>query len=284
MRHGSLAHPDPRIRRRRRRCKAESDLPRSAKTRSGLRCYSPKLGRWVSRDPIEERGGYHLYLAMINCPIGRADATGLTSAWTTTVSDGPFYLDDWKLSYRIYLRHALPPSIPPTASQVWQLVQTKYIRQNGDCTVEAGTKYWFDVWDLSSGVSDGGTWIPNTDSVKDYWSFLDWGYACQYMEESASILGFDDGGAGGELPPVGGYGPSDDFGGEDALAWMARMQGPYGGYTGTYDYIHPSFCAHCCSTPDELKGLPGFVTELLAFPGVGAWGGPTPGVIVITPP
>jgi len=28
----------------------------------GLRCYSPGLGRWVSRDPVAEAGGRQLYL------------------------------------------------------------------------------------------------------------------------------------------------------------------------------------------------------------------------------
>jgi RHS repeat-associated protein len=41
------------------------------------RAYSPALGRWLSRDPIEERGGLHLYAFVRGDPIGRIDPLGL---------------------------------------------------------------------------------------------------------------------------------------------------------------------------------------------------------------
>jgi len=37
---------------------------------SGLRYYSPELGRWVNRDPIWERGGGNLYAFTMNRPVG----------------------------------------------------------------------------------------------------------------------------------------------------------------------------------------------------------------------
>ena len=42
----------------------------------GLRYYNPGTGRWVSRDPIEERGGPNLYGFVGNSPIGDLDALG----------------------------------------------------------------------------------------------------------------------------------------------------------------------------------------------------------------
>jgi RHS repeat-associated protein len=42
----------------------------------GYRYYSPRLGRWISRDPIEERGGVNLYVFCRNCPKCYADAHG----------------------------------------------------------------------------------------------------------------------------------------------------------------------------------------------------------------
>ena len=42
----------------------------------GYRYYSPVLGRWVSRDPIGERGGPLLYGYAFNEPIGLVDALG----------------------------------------------------------------------------------------------------------------------------------------------------------------------------------------------------------------
>ena len=45
----------------------------------GLRFYSPGLGRWLSRDPIEEVGGPNLYLLVGNSPTILVDPIGLLS-------------------------------------------------------------------------------------------------------------------------------------------------------------------------------------------------------------
>ena len=41
------------------------------------RYYSPELGRWTKRDPIEEKGGVNLYAMVGNNPINRLDDYGL---------------------------------------------------------------------------------------------------------------------------------------------------------------------------------------------------------------
>ena len=43
----------------------------------GFRYYSPELGRWLSRDPIGERGGENLYAMVGNNPINWIDGLGL---------------------------------------------------------------------------------------------------------------------------------------------------------------------------------------------------------------
>ncbi len=43
----------------------------------GYRHYSPELGRWISRDPIGEKGGINLYVFILNNPIGAMDFLGL---------------------------------------------------------------------------------------------------------------------------------------------------------------------------------------------------------------
>ena len=43
----------------------------------GYRYYSPALGRWMSRDPIEEQGGLNLYGFVNNDPVNRWDKLGL---------------------------------------------------------------------------------------------------------------------------------------------------------------------------------------------------------------
>jgi RHS repeat-associated protein len=42
----------------------------------GSRYYSPSLGRWISRDPIEEDGGKNLYAFVANSPVHSLDALG----------------------------------------------------------------------------------------------------------------------------------------------------------------------------------------------------------------
>ena len=43
----------------------------------GYRYYNPKNGRWINRDPIEERGGYNLYAMLGNDALNRLDFLGL---------------------------------------------------------------------------------------------------------------------------------------------------------------------------------------------------------------
>jgi RHS repeat-associated protein len=43
----------------------------------GFRSYSPSLGRWVSRDPIEEEGGSDVYEYVQNCPTALVDGLGM---------------------------------------------------------------------------------------------------------------------------------------------------------------------------------------------------------------
>jgi RHS repeat-associated protein len=45
----------------------------------GYRYYSPELGRWPSRDPIEERGGSNLHGFMLNAALDRWDYLGFTA-------------------------------------------------------------------------------------------------------------------------------------------------------------------------------------------------------------
>mgnify|MGYP005623632769 CR=1 FL=1 len=46
---------------------------------SGYRYYSPSLGRWTRRDPIEEAGGVNVHVFVRNSPCGRIDAVGRRS-------------------------------------------------------------------------------------------------------------------------------------------------------------------------------------------------------------
>ena len=43
----------------------------------GYRHYSPRLGRWLSRDPLEENGGENVFCFLANIPIGLVEILGL---------------------------------------------------------------------------------------------------------------------------------------------------------------------------------------------------------------
>ena len=57
----------------------KTHTPLSQVQERGLRSYSPGLGRWMSRDPIEEDGGPNLSCFVVNDPVCRQDADGLIS-------------------------------------------------------------------------------------------------------------------------------------------------------------------------------------------------------------
>lgn len=46
----------------------------------GYRSYNPSVGRWLSRDPIEELGGDNIYSHALNDPVLRFDSYGLSTA------------------------------------------------------------------------------------------------------------------------------------------------------------------------------------------------------------
>ena len=55
----------------------------------GYRYYSPRLGRWISRDPMEEEGGLNLYTFLANDPANEVDPQGLAALrrWWIRIAD-----------------------------------------------------------------------------------------------------------------------------------------------------------------------------------------------------
>jgi RHS repeat-associated protein len=70
----SLARPPARS-----HASPKTHVPGSRLQERGHRFYSTDLSRWISRDPIGERGGSNLYSAMGNRPLDRCDPFGLTN-------------------------------------------------------------------------------------------------------------------------------------------------------------------------------------------------------------
>jgi uncharacterized protein RhaS with RHS repeats len=79
-----------------------------ATTSVSLAYYNPGTGRWLSRDPIGEKGGINEYTAMDNSPIGQVDALGL---W----SNGAWGADQHTPLTRDAFNTAFPARFIPTA-------------------------------------------------------------------------------------------------------------------------------------------------------------------------
>jgi RHS repeat-associated protein len=74
------------------------------------RAYDPALGRWISEDPIQERGGVNLYGYVHGSPVGHIDVLGLARY----EYDGQgFHVHDGKLTYKINLSLAGIPKFSP---------------------------------------------------------------------------------------------------------------------------------------------------------------------------
>jgi RHS repeat-associated protein len=62
-----------------------------------FRYYNPELGRWLSRDPIDEKGGIHLYGMVNNNPVNKWDELGLKTKsflYAITLWDWDFWAHD----------------------------------------------------------------------------------------------------------------------------------------------------------------------------------------------
>ena len=57
----------------------------------GFRYYSPQTGRWLSRDPIGERGGINLYGFVENSPVDTFDYLGMSGLRVTRTGDHAGY-------------------------------------------------------------------------------------------------------------------------------------------------------------------------------------------------
>ena len=82
----------------------------------GLRYYSPTLGRFINKDPIEEQGGLNLYAFCGNNGINRWDLLGQYVVGDYNSSNIPenYGLDAWGLS-QYYKWHMNPPGAGPAA-------------------------------------------------------------------------------------------------------------------------------------------------------------------------
>jgi len=68
----------------------------------GYRHYSPTLGRWISRDPIGERGGFNLYGYVGNCAVDAIDLFGWVTLGEECYYTGESRINEKKQSRRAF--------------------------------------------------------------------------------------------------------------------------------------------------------------------------------------
>jgi hypothetical protein len=118
---------------------------------AALAFYNPQKGRWLNRDPIEERGGYNLQTIVNNNPIDAADVLGqrLLSEvkfwWAPIPTNGP--AKDWRGMTWFW---DFPPYVRPYQAP-------------GCCynLLVAGTAHIYS-WAVF------GVWIPGVGSAEDH--------------------------------------------------------------------------------------------------------------------
>ncbi len=131
----------------------------------GYRYYSPELGRWLTRDPIEEDGGDNLYAFCGNNGVATFDALGLQ--WTISRTGGNFALaqgsydsihslaDIIGLAVGDYKKWASPFS-EPTPNSPYQILQCVKLRiPNTVIAYWAGALGSFGKW-----------WVNYNDGVE----------------------------------------------------------------------------------------------------------------------
>lgn len=86
----------------------------------GQRFYSPRLGRWINRDPIGEAGGVNLYAAFANDPANNTDA------WGHSTRAQRLNLYHWERREQLVWRTAYLPIRVPTLERDGKTVSVGY--------------------------------------------------------------------------------------------------------------------------------------------------------------
>jgi len=109
----------------------------------GHRYYTPRLGRWLNRDPIGEEGGLNLYGFTRNQPIGGIDPYGLFTEfqcgtpWMSLISiaghNAPFtgrrlIISNTGGAFEEFIDHSLFPTASPN-DNLWYSSSSRWARQ-----------------------------------------------------------------------------------------------------------------------------------------------------------
>ncbi len=178
----------------------------------GYRYYSPSMGRWINRDPIEEEGGGNLYAFINNTQINHTDPFGLVGTITVTTFD-PYTNDSWFWHTRGWWFTAIwkPPSggdwdkpceCKPCTKALW-LQRAKWslrrpylpdiaVGMHDEWTEEEAGDYG-NIWDCSSsnaGMGDRPSFGVAILSTVSSWLFVANSYVkCVEGKDAGTVYG-----------------------------------------------------------------------------------------------
>lgn len=118
------------------------------------RLYLPELGRWLSRDPIAEKGGLNLYGYAGNSPTNRTDPLGL-SWWCPGDSD---YILDFDAALRDWMGVNLSPSDEQAINSINADRTLSDSPMRGFTAGFRGRGMITDSNDITFGANAGATW------------------------------------------------------------------------------------------------------------------------------
>jgi RHS repeat-associated protein len=248
----------------------------------GYRYYSPRLGRWLNRDPIKERGGKNLYRFVLNSPLGWIDPDGLIPQDSQPASQKApperqqleyrgktYYFWDWtEPKNSIWQRMAegrlvhcpatltLPPAVEEAlGSAMKQTAEAGYKKEAGGVLRRKGT--YHTVWGPVRGHAEGvasKTSAPGGASDRDEHEY---GSYHTHPGQRDSVFSKSD------------------------LRWMERVNRWIAGGDGNVPRI--SLMRNCQCTraavvlgeglknPEEFAGSPTLIIRLRRDPETGEW-------------
>ena len=163
------------------------------------RFYNSSVGRWGSRDPASERGGYNLYAALLNNPPNYIDSLGLTANNPATFKIH-FNHARYTYKYKVEITGAsgYSPKDHPCRCKIVKIIQVGRSSTHNEWKIDPGdndnSSYYNDKSDESSLVggelmedSPGLNW-PGVLGVSGYVD-LETGMVCADKPDERRILG-----------------------------------------------------------------------------------------------
>jgi RHS repeat-associated protein len=139
----------------------------------GIRYYSPELGRWLNRDPIEEQGGLNLYGFVQNDPADFFDIYGL---WL-----GPVHRS---LTSEAWRKIKQPKSMREKGRDFGQRIKNMLVRSN--VKVDSGDTFDQLEWHFNRSIDDD----MSADKIRDNIEFWKIEYSENLKEKQKEIEGY----------------------------------------------------------------------------------------------